>query len=345
MPLSGLSDTPWSLTGGSAGGRIELEHMFLPRPTCDRVAAELSDLGKGKLVVTSVECAEVRAKSALHRVQGMPFRWSLNPYQGCAHGCHYCYARRYHTYLDLNADADFSSKIFVKTNLPLLLRQELRRPNWGREHVSIGTATDPYQPIEGHYRITRQCLEAFLDYRSPAGVVTKGTLVVRDLDVLVDLDRKAGGVVCFSFCTLDETVWRRIEPGTSPPWQRLQAIKKLAGAGIPVGILLAPILPGISDSLQDLEGIVRAGMEHGARFIDAASLRLGPRVKEHFLGFLASEYPALTRRYATWYRGVNAPLALRERLEGMVRELKARYKVPDRPSARVCPLRQLELEL
>lgn len=296
-------------------------------------------------MTSRVDYTEVHARSALNRVQGMPFEWSVNPYQGCVHGCHYCYARRYHTYLEMDAGEDFSTKIFVKINLPFLLRQELRRPSWHREHVAIGTATDPYQPIEGRYRITRRCLEAFADHETPVGVVTKGTLVMRDLDVLGDLHRRAGCVVRFSFTTLDEPIWHKVEPRTSPPRQRLKAMGRLAEAGIPVGILLAPVLPGITDDVKNLEGIVRASVRHGAESVDCAPLRLSGEVKAHFLGFLDAEYPGLAREYRAWYAGVNAPRPFRERIEGTVRELRARYEVmgqSPRPEPRA---RQLALGL
>jgi DNA repair photolyase len=287
----------------------------------------------------------VVAKSALNHVRGMPFHWSLNPYQGCVHGCHYCYARRYHTYLDLNPGVDFSSKIFVKTNLPFLLRQELRRPTWHREHVAVGTATDPYQPIEGRYRLTRRCLRAFVDYGTPAGVVTKGTLVVRDLDVLQDLNCAAGCAVRFSFCTLDEEVSHRVEPTASPPRQRLEAIDRLAQSGIPVGILLAPILPGISDGVEDLERIVRACVDHGAGFFDGATLRLAPEVKAHFMGFLAADYPQLMGQYERWYQGGYAPRGIRENIEGALDEIRQTYDLPGGPPEKLPRKRQLQLAL
>jgi DNA repair photolyase len=291
----------------------------------------------------NVDYQERRARSALNRVHGMPFKWSLNPYQGCVHGCHYCYARRYHTYLNLNAGEDFSSKIFVKTNLPEVLRGELQRPSWRGEHVAIGTATDPYQPIEGRYELTRRCLGVLAEQRNSVGLVTKGIMVVRDLDLLQDLSERADCVVRFSFASLDERLWPQLEPGTSPPGQRLRAMERLAAAGIPVGILLAPILPGISDDPDDMEQVVRAAVDHGARFVDPAVLRLSPEVKDHFLSFLSSRFPGLLSRYRDWYAGTDAPYAFRARAERFVSELKARHQVPGRPPRRSASVRQLEL--
>ena len=142
---------------------------------------------------TRVRYEETQCRSALNRVQGMQFRWSLNPYRGCVHGCHYCFARRYHSYYDLNVGDDFTSVIIVKTNVARVLRKELSRPSWRREPVAVGTATDPYQPIEGKYRLTRQCLEAFADCRSPVRMVTKGSMIIRDIDVSVRPDPPCRG--------------------------------------------------------------------------------------------------------------------------------------------------------
>src|SRR5918999_4599180 len=167
------------------------------------------------------EYREMPCKSALNRVSGMPFRWSLNPYRGCVHGCHYCYARATHPYLGLNADEDFATKIIVKTNMPEVLRQELRKPSWRRERVAIGTATDAYQPCEGRYQLTRRCLEVLRDAHNPVSIVTKSTLILRDLDLLGELAQGPGATVYFTITTLDPDLWRQIEPGTPPPLVRL----------------------------------------------------------------------------------------------------------------------------
>jgi DNA repair photolyase len=212
---------------------------------------------------------ETRAKTVLNAVRGMGFGWSANPYRGCVHGCHYCFARRYHTYLDLGAGEDFSGVILVKVNAVEVLRAELARPGWRRAMVAVGTATDPYQPIEGRYRLTRGMLEALAEARTPAGVVTKGPMVIRDLDVLAAVRDRAGVSVCVSLTTLDPDLWRRLEPGTAPPRQRLRAVGALAAAGIPVGVLLAPIVPGLTTDRANLEAVVRGAAEHGAGFLGA----------------------------------------------------------------------------
>ena len=164
---------------------------------------------------------EIRCRSALNSVKGMPFNWTLNPYRGCTHGCHYCYARRYHAQFELGADDEFASIIFVKTNLVEVLRRELRRPGWTNETVAVGTATDCYQPIEGFYKLTRGALEAFVDFGTPASIVTKGPMVVRDKDILADLSARTDVTVCVSVPCVDEDVWRALEPGTAHPLQRL----------------------------------------------------------------------------------------------------------------------------
>jgi len=155
------------------------------------------------------EYFEIVAKSALNRVQHMGFKWSLNPYQGCFHSCVYCFARAHAKLADRDPGEGFSARVGVKVNLPELLRRELSRRSWKRETVAFGTATDPYQPIEGTYRLTRRCLEEFRDFKTPVGLITKGTMVIRDIDVLVELSRRAKTTVCFSIPTVDEAVWAK----------------------------------------------------------------------------------------------------------------------------------------
>lgn len=275
---------------------------------------------------------ETGAKSVLNAVQGMGFRWSVNPYRGCVHGCHYCFARRYHTYLDLGAGEDFSGVILVKVNAVEVLRAELARPGWQRGMVAVGTATDPYQPIEGRYRLTRGILEALADARTPASVVTKGPMVIRDRDVLAAVRDRAGVSVCVSLTTLDPDRWRRLEPGTAPPHQRLRAVEVLATAGIPVGVLLAPIVPGLTTDRANLEAVVRGAAEHGAAFLGAGVLHLAPGVREHFDGFLSAEAPELLPLYRRLYPGTRAPAGVERSLGATVADLRRRYGLADRPS-------------
>ena len=268
---------------------------------------------------------EIACKTVLNRVRGMDFGWSINPYKGCVHGCHYCFARRYHAFADLDAGADFTGLIFVKTNAPQVLRQELARPSWRRDPVTLGTATDPYQPIEGKYRLTRRILEALADHRTPVTIITKGTMMVRDVDILVRLARRAGVTVCHSITTLDPDAWRRLEPGTPPPWQRLRAMRILSDAGINAGVMLAPIVPGVTDTLENLETVVRAAAQHHARFLHGAVLRLQPGVKEHFLRFLQESYPGLLPQYGRMYPGVHSDSAYSGRIAAAVSGLKQRH--------------------
>lgn len=269
---------------------------------------------------------EIRCRSALNRVEGMPFRWTLNPYRGCTHACHYCFARRYQTQLELGADDEFSSLIFVKVNFADVLARELDRPRWTRELVAFGTATDPYQPIEGRYRLSRRTLEALVRGRTPAALVTKGPLVVRDVDLLQELTRIAPGTsVCLSVPTVDEEAWRALEPGTAHPLQRLRALRTLVDAGIDAGVLMAPLVPGLSTHPSKLEATIKAAADHGARFAGANVLFLDGGTRDHFMRFLADSFPALVSQYEQLYASTYAPRDYRERVARTVGLLRARY--------------------
>jgi DNA repair photolyase len=276
----------------------------------------------------------------------MGFSWSLNPYQGCFHSCVYCFARAHAKLADRDPGEGFSSRVGVKVNLPELLRQELSRRSWKRETVAFGTATDPYQPIEGSYRLTRRCLEAFRDFRTPIGLITKGTMVLRDIDVLVELAGRARTTVCFSVPTVDENVWRKTEPGTPPPRQRLRVMSRLVEAGVEAGVGMAPILPGVSDSAAQLEATVSAAAAAGACFVWANIVYLKPGTKEHFTAFLEREYPHLLVRYQELFPKAYAPAAARASVEGKVADLKRKYGVSDRRTRRVQPApEQVQLPL
>ncbi|MBW3633885.1 MAG: radical SAM protein [Chloroflexi bacterium] len=255
----------------------------------------------------------------------MPFRWSLNPYRGCVHGCHYCYARATHPYLGLNADEDFETKIIVKTNMPEVLRREVSKPSWTRERVAIGTATDAYQPCEGRYRLTRRCLEILRDSDTPVSLVTKSTLVLRDLDLLSDLADGPGATVYFTITTLDDDLWRLIEPGTPPPLKRLQVLQRLSEAGVRTGVFLAPILPGITDSMESLEAVAAAARAHGAASFGSTVLRLAPLVKEHYFGFVAADFPDLLPRYERAYSGTNIASDYQVAIERRVARIRERH--------------------
>ena len=273
----------------------------------------------------SVQYIDSPCASALNRVSGMPFRWSLNPYRGCVHGCHYCYARATHAYLGMNAGDDFTSRIVVKSNIAGVLRRELARPSWTRERVAIGTATDAYQPCEGRYRLTRACLEALRDHHTPVSIVTKSTLILRDLDLLGDLAGSVGATVYFTITTLDPVLWRQIEPGTPPPQKRLQVMRRLREAGVPCGVFLAPVLPGITDSTASIAAVAAAAAEHGAVSFGSSPLRLAPLVKEHYLDFVAETFPDLVDRYERAYPGTNAPAAYQAEIERRVAHIRRQY--------------------
>jgi DNA repair photolyase len=267
----------------------------------------------------------------------MGFNWSLNPYQGCVHSCVYCFARAHAKLADRDPGEGFSSRIGVKVNAPELLRRELSSRSWKREKVAFGTATDPYQPVEGRYRLTRSCLEAFRDHRTPIGLITKGTMVVRDIDVLVELSQRAESTVCFSVPTVDEAIWARTEPGTPPPRQRLRALRRLVDAGIEAGVGMAPVLPGLSDSPRQLEETVAAAAEAGACFLWANLVYLKPGTKEHFFGFLEREFPHLLPRYRAIFPGAYAPNAAKAPIQQAVGRLRKRYGVEDRRAWRAQP--------
>ena len=283
------------------------------------------------------EYFEIVAKSALNRVQHMAFDWSLNPYQGCFHSCVYCFARAHARLADRDPGAGFSSRIGVKVNVAELLRRELSSPRWKKEKVALGTATDPYQPIEGSRRLTRSCLMALRDYRTPVGLITKGTMVLRDIDVLTELAQRASTTVCFSVPTVDEAVWRRTEPGTPPPRQRLRVLKQLVEAGIEAGVGMAPVLPGLSDSPAQLEATVAAAAEAGACFIWTNIVYLKPGTREHFFAFLEREYPQLLNRYQELFTGAYAPAAVKAPVIEAVAHLRNRYRLADRRRWRAEP--------
>lgn len=273
---------------------------------------------------------EVRCRSALNRVKGMPFDWTLNPYRGCTHGCHYCYARRYQTQFELGAGDDFASIIFVKTNVVDVLRRELARPSWTGEYVALGTATDCYQPIEGHYRLTRGALQALRDFKNPVGVITKGPMVVRDKDLLAELTAGPGCGVYISVPTVDEDAWRLLEPGTAPPLQRLRAVRELVDAGIRAGVLMNPIVPGITSKPALLERTMKAIADHGARFVSCNVMFLEGGTRDHFMRWLAQEFPHLVEGYTELYTGKYAPSSYRKEVQNIVGALRKKYGVSGR---------------
>src|SRR5919106_2143165 len=244
-----------------------------------------------------IEFIEVEAKSIINHVPGnyLPFNWTINPYRGCSHACQYCYARVTHTYMDMDAGRDFESKIVVKVNAPQLLRKELRARKWTGEHIAMGTATDPYQRAEGKYGLMRGIIEALLEVRNPFSILTKGTLILRDLDLLTEAAELMEVATAFSIGTLDEDVWRKSEPGTPHPRKRMEAVRKLNEHGIPCGVMVAPILPGISDRPDQLMEVVKAAVDAGATHISPILLHLRPVVREEYMAWLRETYPGLVK--------------------------------------------------
>jgi DNA repair photolyase len=276
--------------------------------------------------VRRVSYVEIQCKSALNRVRSMPFKWSLNPFVGCTHSCHYCYARAFYALGDHgNADEDFETRILVKVNVADVLRRELARPTWAGEQVALGSSTDCYQPVEGRYRLTRRLLEVLRDARNPMSMVTKSPLVIRDVDILSDLARFAKVRVFLTVTTVDPDVWRAVEPGTANPWKRFEAMRRLDAAGVPVGLLLAPILPGITDSVASLDAVMSAAKDHGARFLGTGTLRLAPVVKVHYLRFVGETFPDLLSRYQRAYPSTNAPRAYARALAARLERIRARH--------------------
>ncbi len=296
-----------------------------------------------------VEYREEPCRSALNRVRGMPFAWSLNPYMGCAHRCTFCYVRAFEARADRPWDDRYGASIRVKTNVAEVLRRELARPGWKRETIAVGAATDPYQPAEGHYRLTRACVEALGEAANPFSIITRGPLIVRDLDVLAAAARRARVSVTFSVPTLDTEIWRRTEPGTAPPHQRLGALAALVEAGIDASVAMAPLLPGLSDRPELLAEVVRAARAAGATGIWTHLLYLKPGTREHFLDALARDFPELAPEYGRLYAGraylpAEKTRPVRERVAALARA----HGVRDRRRVRLEPPpepRQLELAI
>src|SRR5206468_2105149 len=285
-----------------------------------------------------VEYREEPCKSALNRVKGMMFDWSLNPYMGCVHRCTFCYVRAFERRADRPSDDRYGHSIRVKVNVVEVLRRELARASWAHETVAIGAATDPYQPAEGHYRLTRGCLEALADAHNSFSIITRGPLIVRDVDVLAEAARRANVSVTFSVPTLDEEVWRKTEPSTAHPRQRLRALKALVDAGVRASVGMAPILPGISDRPEQLAEVVRAAREAGACGVWANLLFLRPGTREHFLEHLARDWPEELARYEELYSGrhylgADEVKPVRTRVAELARELA----ISDRRAVRLEP--------
>jgi DNA repair photolyase len=284
-----------------------------------------------------IEFIEAECKTIINHVPGnyLPFSWSINPYRGCTHSCSYCFARPTHTFLDMDAGRDFETKIVVKVNAPQVLRRQLGAKRWKGDGIAMGTNTDPYQRAEGRYKLMPDIIRALTDYRNPFSILTKGTLILRDLDLLVEASKVTDVSTAFSIGTLDDDAWRASEPGTPHPRKRIEAVRELNEAGIPCGVLMAPILPGISDHPRQLREVVAAAIDAGATHVSPILLHLRPGVREEFMPWLAKHYPDLVERYEATYARPYAPAADREalgrRVSGLIRALGGVRSAPPPP--------------
>jgi DNA repair photolyase len=296
--------------------------------------------------VARAQYLEDTCKSALNRVPELsrvPFRWTVNPYRGCTHSCHYCFARAFHSYLDLGIGDDFSSKIVVKTNVVEVLRRELASPRWGGETVAMGTATDPYQHCEGRYKLTRGVVDALADFANPLSILTKSTLIVRDLDVYERLNEVAPLTVSMSVGTLDEDVRRVVEPGTPPGRKRLEILRRFAEAGIRTGVLVAPVLPGLTDDDEHLDEVLAACAEAGVSWASAIVLHVRPNIRDHFMPWLKGAYPWLYPRYVELYGSrAYAPKAYQEQVSERFARLRLRHGLSATGGGRPVPARRQE---
>lgn len=266
---------------------------------------------------------EVRAKSIINRVPGasrVPFSWTINPYRGCGHRCTYCFARNTHTYLDLDAGHDFDSKVVVKVNAGELVRRELAAPKWGGEHLAMGTNVDCYQRAEGRYRLMPPILAALRDFANPFSILTKGTLLLRDLPLLRQAAEVTEVRIAYSVGFVDEALWRSVESGTPSPRRRLDAVRALTDAGFAVGVLMAPILPGLTDTDESIEATVAAIAAAGAASVTPLPLHLRPGARQWYANWLARDFPALVPRYRELFQaGSYLP-------QGYQREVVARVR-------------------
>jgi DNA repair photolyase len=331
--------------------RWELEDA--PRPQGE-LFGDLVERQVGTGEFRGMEFLCVRARSVINRVDVsfLPFRHTINAYRGCSHACVYCFARPTHEYLGLNIADDFDRRIVVKLNAPEVLRAELSPRRWAGEPIAMGTNTDPYQRCEGKFRLTRQIVEVLAEAANPFSILTKSTLALRDLDLLVEAGHRAEVRIDFSVGTVDEDVWRLTEPGTPHPRHRLRAVARFLEAGVPCGVLVGPVLPGLSDGEEQLAEVVDACRAIGVRPSGPVPLHLRPGIRDHVLGWVRQARPDLAERYKRSYAGSYLPAAERKQLSARFRRLVGsapaeryvalrRAEVPTPP--RVAPTRQLDL--
>jgi DNA repair photolyase len=315
----------WTLAESEDGGTLFPDERMATR-----------HVGRG--AYAGLEFLHVNAKTIINTVPAeslMPFKHTINPYRGCSHRCNYCFARPTHDYLGLGIGKDFDTKIVVKINAVERLAAELRSPKWGGQHIAMGTNTDPYQHAEGKYHLTRGIISELSERRNSFSILTKSTLILRDLPLLVAASQRTDVGVSFSIGTLDRSIWKLTEPGTPPPDKRVEALRRLTEAGIPCGVLVAPVLPGLSDRREQLEEVVGACADAGAVSIHGVALHLRGSVRGHYLSWLSSVRPDLAALYrARFRRGAYQEQAERDRIDEVVRVAARRSGVTGRNAYR-----------
>jgi DNA repair photolyase len=279
---------------------------------------------------------EVQAKSVVNRVpeaSRMPFRWTINPYRGCQHACVYCFARNSHTYLDFDAGADFNTRVVVKVNAPELVRKKMAARGWQGEHIAMGTNVDCYQRAEGRYQLMPGIIGALKDAANPFSILTKGTLILRDIELLAEAAEITDVGLNVSVGFIDKDLWRSVEPGTPAPGRRLEACAALNERGLRCGVLMGPVVPFLSDSPAQLDEAVRQIAAAGATHVMPIVLHLRPGTRDWFFGWLRAQHPGLVDRYLELYgRSAYAPKAYQARIAGQVRELADKHGI-GRPRA------------
>jgi len=297
--------------------------------------------------MAGAEVQEIFCKTLLNRIDvpDFQFRWTLNPYRGCRHACTYCYARPTHEFLGLDSGREFEQRVFAKVNAPEVLRQELRRPKWQREAIAIGTASDPYEPAEAQYELTRRILQVLREFENPVSITTKGVLVRRDLDVLQELGDVADVRVTFSVGSIDEKVWKLTEPGAPSPIARLEAMQFLVENGVQAGVMMAPLLPGISDNAESIDAAAEAAAAHGAQYLGANVLFLKPGSREWFMPMLSEAYPRLAPGYNSLYQKTHAPRDYTQKVLDLVDESRRNWGLATKTEPRRMRVQQRQLEL
>ena len=297
--------------------------------------------------MAGAEVQEIHCKTLLNRIDvpNFPFKWTLNPYRGCRHACRYCYARPTHEFWGMDAGREFEQRVFAKVNAPEVLRRELQRPRWMGESIAIGTASDPYEPAEAQYRLTRRIIQVLAEFHNPASITTKGVLVRRDVDVLLELAENAEVQVNFSVGSVDERVWKLTEPGAPSPAARLEAMQYLVENGITAGVMMAPLLPGISDGSESIDAVAAAAAEHKAQYLAGNLLFLKPGSKEWFMPMLRETYPRLVPAYNKLYRRTYAPRDYTQRVLEQVDAARLRWGLASKPTPKTLVAQQKQLQL